>query len=161
MENSKRTVVLNELRRIVWIITVFNQENFPITDRKTILQNISIALIYSACFTMLGLILVTSVWYCFDCNFAIKESSLAIPIGISAAQMMGIYISLTLNNRKITQFVDNLQETIENREFPFRVRFLEKLEKAKLSYLNDFPYFTIFCRPIQLQQTWRPTYSHH
>lgn len=153
MRNSKKIVVLNELRRIMWIIAVYNRENFLITDRKTIRQNIGIALIYSFCLAMLGLILVTSVWYCLDCNFAIKESSLAIPIGICVAQIIGIYISLTFNNRKILQFLDYLQETIENREFPFRVRFLEKLEKAKLSYLNDFPYFTIFCRPIQLQQT--------
>lgn len=117
MRNSKKIVVLNELRRIMWIIAVYNRENFLITDRKTIRQNIGIALIYSFCLAMLGLILVTSVWYCLDCNFAIKESSLAIPIGICVAQIIGIYISLTFNNRKILQFLDYLQETIENREF--------------------------------------------
>lgn len=116
MENAKGIVVLNELRHISWIITMYNQDNFELPDGYKFLRNIGTVLIYTFCLIMYGLVFVTSVWYCFDCNFDMEESSLAIPISVSVVQMLGMYISLAINNRKITELIHYLQTIIEKSE---------------------------------------------
>lgn len=116
MENAKKIVVLNELRHISWIITMYNRENFQLSERNKFYRNIGTVLIYTFCLIMYCLVFVTSVWYCFDCSFDVEKSSLAIPICISVVQMNGMYISLALNNRKITQLIHYIQTIIEKSE---------------------------------------------
>lgn len=116
MEKAKIIVVLTELRRISWAIALYNRENFQLRDRSKFCRNIGAMIFYTFCFIMLGLVLVSGVWYCFDCNFDIKQSSLAIPISICVTQWMGMYISLAMNNRKIIQLIHHLQKAVQKRK---------------------------------------------
>lgn len=127
MEGTSRIVILNELRRKSWIITMYNRENFQVTSRHKLLRNIVTVFIFTGSLIMFGLVLVTSVWFCFECNFNIKETSLAIPISICVVQMVGMYISLAINNRKITQLIDHLQKIIEKRELFLQVSTIKKM----------------------------------
>lgn len=116
MENSKKIVVLRELRQILWIITAYNRENFQVPHRKTLWRNIAVMVAYSFCLVMFALLLVSGAWSCVDCNFDIKESSLPVSVTVSIVQMIGMYISLACNNRKISRLIDSLQGIIDKRE---------------------------------------------
>lgn len=116
MENTKTITILNELRRKSWIITMYNRESFQIASRSKWLHNIATVFIFTGSLIMFGLVLVTSVWHCFESNFNIKETSLAIPISICIVQMIAMYISMAMNNRKISQLIDRLQRVVEKRK---------------------------------------------
>lgn len=123
MEKKKKIVVLRELRQILWIITPYNRENFQVSHRKTLWRNIAVMVGYSFCLVMFALLLVTGAWSCADCNYDIKESSLPVSVTVSIVQMIGMYISFAVNNRKISRMIDHLQEIIDKRESFFVFRF--------------------------------------
>lgn len=117
MKNKEIVIVSKEFRRLSWIITVYNREKFQNTNRSELLRNIGAAFFLTLCLVMLFLVLVTGVWYCFDCEFDIKESSMAAPIAISVVQMLAMYTALTVNNRTISRMILDLQKIIEKRKF--------------------------------------------
>lgn len=116
MENTRGILILNELRRRLWVITMYNRENFQVASQNKLLHNIAKALIFTGSLIMFGFVFVNSVWYCFERNFNIKEASLAIPISICVVQLISMYISFAMNNRKLTQLIDHLQSVIEKRK---------------------------------------------
>lgn len=116
MENKNKIIVLRELRRILWIITSYNHENFQVSNRKTLCRNVAVMVTYSFCLVMFALLLVSGAWSCVDCDFDIKQSSLPVSVAVSIVQMIGMYISFAVNNRKISQMIDDLQEIIDKRE---------------------------------------------
>lgn len=118
--NRKKTVVLKEFRRISWLITVYNRENVQVTNRSVLLRNIGFMIIQTVCLIMFGLVFISSIWFCFDCNFNVKELSFAIPIMICSLQMISSYVSIVKNNWKIAELIDYLQMAIDKRKIFFR-----------------------------------------
>lgn len=116
MDNKEIVIVLKEFRRLSWIITVYNREKFRNTNGSEFWRNIGAAFFLTLCLVMLFLVLVTGVWYCFDCEFDIKESSMAAPIAISVVQMLAMYAAVAINNRTISRMILDLQKIIERRK---------------------------------------------
>lgn len=103
--------IFEEFRRLSQILTLYNRENFHVSsvDRK---RKIVVACVFSILLIMLGLLLVSTVWDCFDYNFAISKAAFSISVTFILFQLWSIYISMSMNNREIIQTIDHLQEVI-------------------------------------------------
>lgn len=118
-----KKVILVEFRKFSQILTLFNSDNFQVMDRKTWWRNFSIAASFLISLAFIFFLLVSVVWYCFDCGFAISETAFAVPVILVIFQVIGTYISMALENRKIAQVIDHLEEIINKRKILFAQLF--------------------------------------
>lgn len=116
MKNKEKAIVLKEYRRLLWIITFYNRENFCSTSRSKFWRNIGATCLFTLSFVMLALVLVGGIWYCYDRKFDVKESATAAPIAASIAQIFFMYPALAFNNRIVSKMINDLQVAIENRK---------------------------------------------
>lgn len=115
MKNTERIIILKEFRRLLWVITFYNRENFYGTNRGKFWRNIAATFLFTFCFVMLVLVLLGGILYCYDRKFDVKESATAAPIAISIAQIVLMYPSLAFNNRKVSKMIKNLQAAVDKR----------------------------------------------
>lgn len=115
--NKKNIQVLAEFRRLFRSFTLFNAENFHATNRKKLLLNILAAFTFLISLVSLGVVIITAIWYCFDCNFNMVQASIAIAVSLGVIQMTLSYISFAMNNRIILKTIDHMQAIVESREY--------------------------------------------
>lgn len=134
MEN-KDFVAFREFNRISWFFRAYNCENFHVRNRHKLLHHIGEVSFFSFAIVMFGLEILSGVLYCFDYDFDIKKSSMALPVVISLVQVVFMYTSLAANNRKMTQMIDNVQMIIRKREI--FIDFLDFLSVFFLSFVES------------------------
>lgn len=111
---ADRIEIFNEFRRLSQILALYNREKLQDSpDRR---RNICNAFVFSILLIMLALLLLSSIWNCFDYNFAIIESAFSISVCFIVLQLWSVYISMAVDNREILQTVEDLQEVIDKRQ---------------------------------------------
>lgn len=133
---------------------MFNKEHYQVTDRNILLRNIRGLVICTVLLIMLVLNIAGSIWFCYECDFNIKEISFAFPIIICLVQIISMYISITRNNRKITEMIDQLQLITEKRNiFYFNVPFLEI---SSILQVFNFFFAAIFKKGQKITEKSKP-----
>lgn len=133
--------IFDKFRRFSRILSLYNREQYQLIDRKAWWQQIVFALIFTILLIFVGLLLVTAIWHCFDCNFSIMGTAFAIPVSFVILQLSSVCISMFKDNRKIGKIVNHLQKIIEKRE-----NFACDLGLNCL-YLKDFDWCILFREP--------------
>lgn len=116
MEEKKDVIVLTEYRRISWVLRIYNREDYHGLNPSELRRHIVETSLFSLALATFALDLLSGILYCFDTKFDVAKSSMAATFVISIAQIFIIYRALVMNNRKITQMIDNIQMVINRRE---------------------------------------------
>lgn len=110
---SRSVVVLVEFQNLAQILSLYNYDNFQVPDRKMWWRNFCTAFAFMVFLLMMVVLYVAALIHCFECDFVIGDTAMAIPTSFCLLQVFSVFVSMAWNNREISKTIDLLQGIIE------------------------------------------------
>lgn len=117
MSVKENIQVLHTFRPYLRFISAFNIENFKNNARQIVTSNLLKAFLNLIIFVSAFATTWLNYWSCIQDGFDLDENSGQIVPILAGTQQLFIYLSIVRKSREITNAIEYLQETVENRNF--------------------------------------------
>lgn len=110
--------VLRGFHPIARSLAVYNSENFSHTnyDRRTIGRNLFHATRFTVLFVAIMAISTMNGWNCFLPGLDWSQRAYHLVLMLCLVQQLFIFASMTKRNRRISDALEHLQKTVDNRK---------------------------------------------
>lgn len=117
---SKRMIrVLDAFHPYLRMIKAYNLENFRELPFSRIVQHILYALYVTVLIVAMAIVIYLGLWHLFEDDLTISQFSTALALIITYMQMLFIFATLAIKNRKISGNILDIEESIQQREIDF------------------------------------------
>lgn len=116
MVTVQKSTVFKEYRPYHRILAAFNPDNYNEKPLYQKLRNVCFAMCVAAVLITIAFLIILSCWRCVE-NISIEIVALALPLELTFTQFLLTQISLMVKNGLIRATIENLQKTVDQREF--------------------------------------------
>lgn len=111
--------VLDAFHPYLRMLKAYNLDDFRKTSFLRVLQNILYAFYVTALIVAMAIVINLGVWHLFEDDLNISQFSTALALIITYMQMLFIFATLAVKNRKISENIENIEEIVQKRELHF------------------------------------------
>lgn len=146
MGEQNKVTFLRVYQPFLWIITVYDSDNFRTNDRRVLIRNILSALgVSSFLFIYACLFLPMELYACIEHDFSLSVICREGAYFLCDTPMLIIYGSFWWNREKLIKTIDHLQGIIQTRENRF----------VLLRFVPVESFFSLKCAKRLLITTWQ------
>lgn len=145
MTNSTKIHVLNDVKLYLSLLQAYNAENFHYRSPRHMLTSILHAFYATLMILLLFVLIVLCTWYMVERGANLIKIIVSLPMLLGILQMLITFIALLTNNRIVTETINRVQNSVDQRKL---VSFGKFYVNSSWEYLFFFLPFYPFCPSI-------------
>lgn len=120
MENRQKVAPFAAFKPFLHILTIYDPKNFQNGNRREIVFKRCQAFAFSVVCCAFSIAAWFSGAFCLEHNFNVTEFSFQIAVFINSLQLTITYMSIRIDNDRVSQVIDNIGTTVAKREYSIR-----------------------------------------